>query len=72
MFSEVIFPIIDAFVPVYPELPLLYMVNHPVKAHVKGLAALLVYAHIEESFSGCVCLSLKKWGLVCDPFRLRL
>ena len=33
MLSELIRPIIDAFVPVYPELPLLYPIYHAVKVH---------------------------------------
>ena len=55
--DEIIRPISDAFFPVYPELPLLYPIDHPVKAHVEGLTALLAHAPIEEVFGGCVvCL----------------
>ena len=54
---EVIHPIIDSFVPVYLELPLLYPINHLVKVRVEGLAALLVHAPIEEAFGGFIlCL----------------
>ena len=51
MFGEVIRPIVNVFVPIYLELPLLYLVDHVVETHVIRFAAILAYVPIEESIS---------------------
>ena len=55
MLGELIHPIVYSFVPIYPELPLLYSVDHPVEPHVEGFDALLLYLPIEETFGAVVC-----------------
>ena len=68
MICEVIYPIIDAFVPVYIELSLLYPVDRPVKFHVEILAALLEHAPIDEAFGGCVVCLQRKGALYVPHF----
>ena len=68
MLSEVIRPIVGAFVPINPELPLLYPVNHPVKAHVEGITAYLAYVPIEEAFGGGVVYLQRNGALYVPHF----
>ena len=61
MFGEVISPIVDTLVPIYPELLLCNSIFHPVKLHVKCFGSFRFYCIVEETIS-CTVVYFKRCG----------